>query len=232
MAINVNKVYRAVLAVVNREQRGYLTPDQFNRIGRMVQLDLLEKSFYEYNRFLTRRKAGLVNNEYGNIAANLKDKIDVFSKSTALTPSSGSVDFPSDYYRTVSITSDSRKKIFQEVKKSEIPYITSSKLTAPSTSYPVFYKEGNTINVLPDTITSIDLDYIKEPDDPVWGYTTGSNSQLIYSSSASTDFELHPSEEVDLITKILAYSGIVIKDPTVIQAASQEEINKVNQENS
>ena len=77
MAINVNKVYRAVLAVVNREQRGYLTPDQFNRIGRMVQLDLLEKSFYEYNRFLTRRKAGLLNNEYGNIAANLKDKIAV-----------------------------------------------------------------------------------------------------------------------------------------------------------
>lgn len=232
MAINVNKVYRAVLAVVNREQRGYLTPDQFNRIGRMVQLDLLEKSFYEYNRFLTRRKAGLLNNEYGNIAANLKDKIDIFSKTSSLTLTSGTVSLPTDYYRTISITTNSRGTILQEVKKTDIPYVTSSKLTAPSTAYPIFYKEGDEINVLPDTITAATLDYIKTPVDPIWGFTTGSNSQLIYSSSASTDFELHPSEEVDLITKILAYSGIVIKDPTVIQAASQEEINKVNQENS
>ena len=57
MAINVDKVYRVVLAIINKEQRGYLTPDQFNRLGRQAQLDLLEKSFYDYNRALTRRNA-------------------------------------------------------------------------------------------------------------------------------------------------------------------------------
>ena len=49
MAINVDKVYRVVLAIINKEQRGYLTPDQFNRLGLQAQLDLLEKSFYDYN---------------------------------------------------------------------------------------------------------------------------------------------------------------------------------------
>ena len=232
MAINVNKVYRAVLSVLNREQRGYLTPDQFNRIGRMVQLDLLEKSFYEYNKFLNRKKMNAVNNDYGDISTNIKDKIDMFSKSSALSLTSGSVDLPSDYYRTISVTTDSRGKILEEVNKTELPFIKSSKLTAPSTTYPIFYKASSTLNVLPDTITSVDLDYIKEPTDPIWGYTTGGSGQLIYSSSASTDFELHPSEEVDLITKILAFSGVVVKDPTVIQAASQEEVNKINQENA
>jgi hypothetical protein len=49
--INVNKVYRSVLAIVNKEQRGYVTPDQFNKIARQVQLDLLENTFYEYTKY-------------------------------------------------------------------------------------------------------------------------------------------------------------------------------------
>jgi hypothetical protein len=33
MAISVNAVYRTVLSIMNKEGRGYLTPDQFNKIG-------------------------------------------------------------------------------------------------------------------------------------------------------------------------------------------------------
>jgi hypothetical protein len=38
----------------------------------------------------------------------------------------------------------------------------------------------------------------------------------------STDFELDVSEQSLLILEILKYFGIVINDPTIIQAASQE----------
>ena len=38
MAINVNQVYQTVLLILNKEQRGYLTPDEFNRISAQVQL--------------------------------------------------------------------------------------------------------------------------------------------------------------------------------------------------
>ena len=31
MAINVNTVYTTVLTILNKEQRGYLTPDEFNK---------------------------------------------------------------------------------------------------------------------------------------------------------------------------------------------------------
>ena len=76
MAINVNSVYRVVLSILNKEQRGYLTPDQFNRLGKQAQLDLFEKSFYDYNRQLTKRNIQGVNSEYGDIADNIEEKID------------------------------------------------------------------------------------------------------------------------------------------------------------
>ena len=82
MAINVNTVYRTVLSVMNIEQRGYITPDQFNRIGRLSQLDLFEKAFAAYNRYIPRQENNSINDEYANLVKSTKEKIDIFSTST------------------------------------------------------------------------------------------------------------------------------------------------------
>ena len=47
MAISVDKVYRKVLAILNKESRGFLTPDEFSKIGSQAQLDLLDKAFHD-----------------------------------------------------------------------------------------------------------------------------------------------------------------------------------------
>ena len=52
MAINVNKVYKSVLSILNKEQRGYLTPYEFNNLARQAQLEMLDGLFYQYNQFL------------------------------------------------------------------------------------------------------------------------------------------------------------------------------------
>ena len=45
MAINVNTVYQTVLLILNKEQRGYITPDEFNKVATQVQLQILEDYF-------------------------------------------------------------------------------------------------------------------------------------------------------------------------------------------
>jgi len=62
MAINVNNVYKTVLSVLNKEQRGYLNPYEYNNIAKQVQLEILEKLFYDYNRFLNIEKTLQKNN--------------------------------------------------------------------------------------------------------------------------------------------------------------------------
>ena len=230
MAININKVYRVVLAILNKEQRGYLTPDQFNRLGRQAQLDLFEKSFYDYNRAVIKGDRIGSASEYGDIAGNIQEKIDVFAKSATLTFTTGIAAEPNDLYRTILLTVNGDTEV-EPVKKTELAYLNSSKLTAPSASYPVYYSEGDNVKIFPTTITSANIDYIKIPADPIWGYTS-SGGAYTYASGSSTDFELHPSEESLLVTKILAYAGVVLKDPTVIQVAAQEEANKFTKENS
>ena len=42
MAVNVDIVYKTVLLILNKEQRGNLTPDEFNKVATQVQLEIFE----------------------------------------------------------------------------------------------------------------------------------------------------------------------------------------------
>ena len=41
------------------------------------------------------------------------------------------------------------------------------------------------------------------------------------STYGSTDFELHPSEQPNIVMNILMYCGVVIRDPQIVQNAAQ-----------
>ena len=249
MAISVNSVYRTVLSILNKEVRGYLTPDQFNRIGAQVQLDLLERAFYDYNKAMNRKKSYVTNDEYGNLPKNIKEKIDILSKEASLTITAGASTLPADLYRVIGITTKSRTINLQEVKKSELTYINASKLTAPTLSYPVYYIESSSANTtnqetsadntistnikfLPSTLSSATIDYVKVPQEPKWAFTRTTNNAYNFLASSSYDFEIHKSDQVDLIIKILAHAGVIIKDPTIIQVANSEEQKVIQLENS
>ena len=52
----------------------------------------------------------------------------------------------------------------------------------------------------------------------------------MYNSTNSTDFELHASEETELVFKILQLAGIAMESMDLYQVAAQEEIRNTQQE--
>ena len=44
MAVNIDTVYKTVLLILNKENRGYMTPDEFNRTATQVQLITILKA--------------------------------------------------------------------------------------------------------------------------------------------------------------------------------------------
>ena len=75
MAINVNTVYNTVLSILNKEQRGYITPDEFNKLATQVQLEIFENYFEDMNQQL---RVPQTNNEYANRQKNIDDCISIF----------------------------------------------------------------------------------------------------------------------------------------------------------
>ena len=109
-------------------------------------------------------------------------------------------------------------------------YLESS--SANTTNQEIYSNASISTNIkfLPSTLTSAQIDYVKIPQEPKWAFTRTANNAYNFQASTSYDFELHTSEQVNLVIKILANAGVIVKDPTLIQIAGQEEQKKIQLE--
>ena len=79
--------------------------------------------------------------------------------------------------------------------------------------------------------TDIKFNYIARPVAVNWGYVINTaNGSALYNANSSVNFELHASEETELVIKILELAGIQIKQTDLYQIAAQEEAQNTQQE--
>lgn len=260
--INVDTVYKTVLLILNKEQRGYMTPDEFNKTATKVQLDIFEQYFDDLNQQLRGPRSGY---DHADRVQNIDECLAPFKESgpclynslnssfflpsttnsglsvSSSPPSSGSLNSGFYFYKLGSPVYADPSLPYS----TEIEYVTKKEYNAlqrtdiPSLSAPIYMLEGGNIHISPNTIqTNVSTDFIRTPLDIVWGFDLGSHGQYLYSYGSSVPqsgvrtqhFELHASEQANVINRILFYSGVILKDPQVAQAAAQqvqqEETNK------
>ena len=70
--VKIDTVYQTVLALANKEQRGYITPQEFNLFADHAQMSIFEQYFYDLNQF--KRVPGN-QSDYADMVSILEDKI-------------------------------------------------------------------------------------------------------------------------------------------------------------
>jgi len=233
MAVSVDTVYQTVLALANKEQRGYITPQEFNLFANHAQQDIFEQYFYDLNQF--KRVPGN-NDTETDVVTLIEDKISLFSANATLFTSSDDgvnsiFELPEDtFYRLVDIRT-SGGVIVNKLSRKDFWLANQSPLTRGSNARPNFYMQQNEIWVnAPTMVSKILVNYIRKPLLPKWGYVVVGGSAMYNPDGGTQDFELHPSEEQNLVIKIAKLAGIAIKDAGLAQAAAQQEVSNIQQE--
>lgn len=236
MSVSVNTVYTRVQAIMNKEQRGYITPQEFNLFANQAQMDIFEQYFYDLNQFMR-----LPGNDTGHadMVNILNEKIGIFTKTN--TPSyppapaaQGEFPKPTDLYRLTAI--EYNGVIADRLTRTEFLRINKSPLTKPTDEFPVYTEFENGYDVQGDdefiggdqsSDPKVTIEYIRKPAEVVWGYNATNN---LYDSATTTDFELHPSEETELVIKILELAGIAAKQIDIAQYATGVDNKSIQQE--
>jgi len=298
MAINVDTVYKTVLLILNKEQRGYMTPDEFNKTATQVQLEIFEGYFDSLNQQL---RIPDNDSEYADRVKNIDGKLSIFKTisncawfgdNQFLLPTSsgatvytnpiinsvaGVISYPltnlttqqiqtgtvtvyfggagqpssaytisgtnivltsvpgptsfeilvtvtaNDFYRLGTVIYNSDIEV-QRIQRNDLLYINRSPLTKPTTAYPLYIYEEDKLYIYPTTINgSISASYVRKPKDVMWNFSvTAPNYTYTYNPNTSQQFELSVAEQTEVILRILLYSGVIVKDPQIIQVAAQQ----------
>ena len=242
--VSIDTVYQKVLALANKEQRGYITPQEFNLFADQAQQDIFEQYFYDLEQ---RQRATGNELDYGDIVSNIEEKISMFTEFniTVGTVTDGTANVSStlpNIYRLGSINvkydPQVNHRVADKIQLNEISKYINSPLAAPTKSNPVYAKFSTSsvpikIEIYPPpngTTDTVTANYIRKPYSPNWNYIISSNGDALYSATNSLNFELHKSEESNLVIKILQLAGVAIKDFNLVQAAGQKEASDIQQE--
>jgi len=330
MAVSIDTVYQRVLSVANKEQRGYVTPQEFNLFANQAQMDIFEQYFYDLNQF-SRLKGN--NNEYADMVTILEEKINIFKKlnqPVTIINQFGDGTLPSNIYRLGTLSrlaltnvEGSVQAIIELVTEDDIIRFNRSPLAKPTIKRPIYTRtsstgvkirpsstdpsksaapyfivggfyttlgssnivvdstiapaanytfievgqevkqanipgntfvgsittsgndftvglvdsSGNAVNANnssgPVQVTfatdDVKCNYVQKPTNVSWNYTE-INGVAMYNSANSVDFELHASEETELVFKILQLAGIAMESMDLYQVAAQEEVRNIQQE--
>jgi len=242
MAVNIDTVYQRVLALANKEQRGYITPQEFNLHANQAQMNIFEQYFYDIHQFQATSKGN--STTYSDMISILEEKISLFEKygQDLASNNSNSGQLPTDLYRLGQLqfgNSFEDSVVVEKVNTNEINLLLNSNLTAPTLERPVYVRAANStvydIEIYPTTMAAsnrmdnVSVNYIKKPTKAEWAYVVVGEKAL-FNSNLAVDFELHASEEESLVINILELAGITINKVGLVQVASNMEAKNQQQE--
>ena len=171
MAVNVNTVYQTVLYILNKEQRGYAPPAEFNSIATQVQLEIFNSYFPDGNQVNRLNQSNNQNDtEYFNIFNNLSYRLTPFVQQVTLSlvntlpgaiPAYGDgIGFSYPFVDPITQSINPRIYLFGEVtciyegnprlesvaqrtSRKEYTIIQKSNLTKPTSKFPIYYNYGD-----------------------------------------------------------------------------------------
>ena len=237
--------------LLNKDNRGYVSPSEFDYFAKQAQLEIFESYFNDYSKAVAMQNVRKKALNYGDTVQHIQNKIDKFYASAALTyndqssPSVGEeqdyFELPNNLYKLINITygggfgtetTMGGGRIVQPVAPHKFDMIVNSNLTQPTVTYPIYVRSSDNIYVRPLSIQSaVQANYIRKPQDPHWGYNTIS-SDPVYNADSSVDFEISEEEETELVIKICKYAGLSIREADIVQVTSQQEQLEYTKQNS
>jgi hypothetical protein len=228
----INQVYTTVLAIINKDNRGYVSPLEFNLYAELAQMSLFEELFHKYSKSIVKQNARMYHSEFSDIPKHIREVLDIFTSETNL-----SLDtdlwrpLATDFYRAIKI--DYNQNELEEISKLDINRVLNNNLIAPTLQYPAYISLNGGYRLYPTIIDGEDviLTYIRKPRQPKWTYqVVGGNPLYNPTANDYQDFELPESMFNDLVLKILGYAGVEIREADIIQLAQSVEASNTNNE--
>ena len=238
--INVDKVYQKILTIANKEQRGYITPQEFNLMADKVQLEIFDKYFYDLKTAAHKQTTQFSTDEIETIY----EKLNYFWEKKNLTVLAGGVTYTSltsDVYKIDNIKTITGELITQ-LTGTEAGYTEHHPLLRAGAVenkhytwrfYGMSSEQSNKVvfHGLPAGTGTVEIEFWRRPSYPQWTYVVV-DGRALYNQTQAIHFELHPSEEEALVTRILQLFGVIVQRQDLQQAAmtdkqvtEQEKIN-------
>ena len=213
--MSVNDVYILMQFIINKNQNGYLSPQDFNTSINQAQRSYLSYLLgnpeqYQYQRSQSRTQYSM--NE------NIRQKLMPFIKTTTLSISSGFAAYPDDYEMTDTMLNTAGTDRIRYAANNKLYSFIQSKIDPVDTN-PIYTLKKDGFSFKPTTLTNATLGYVATPKEIIWAYTEDINGIPVYDPLNSKDPEWYNADMLEVIVRALSIVGTNLQLGVVMQYA-------------
>jgi hypothetical protein len=218
----IDRVYKKVKTFVNTDVRGNVTPIEFNLFLHNAIQERQNELISLINQHQNRTNRGMSGSGLENLSENHREKLQHYLSFQDTTSSStGQINIPNDCVY-IDIIEDEDKNEYEQCSNYK-----EFRTLKPNATYnfPLCIRFGNVIETYPIAVTlDIRVSYIRKPIIPNWTYNVISNNEIFNPSHPNfRDADIHPSEEDNIVIKVLRSFGINLKENEITGIATQSE---------
>jgi len=182
MALSVDYLYSFAQSLIRKNQSAGLVSTDFQYFWNDAQGSYQDDLLGRFQaRSVTKEgpNTGLIEDE------TIIAKLTPFMQPVTITVSGGQATKPSDFVYTLAMRVGNFK-VFQ-IDKDKIQSVLNSVIDPPSIPNNTYYftEYSNYYLVYPNTVTSINVDYIQTPPDVIWAFGYDENNNQVYTPTGS-----------------------------------------------
>lgn len=242
--MTIDEIYRLVQAFASKDQRGFITPAEFNLMAQQAELELYNERLQVVMEGSQAKKiAGYYKKALTPAVAEQDILTFLYKTDISLTTGEGAIlsDYVCQLYATAytssvldSITQKYKDKSTTITNQLAVDVVTTknvgqiqrSSLVKPSLDFPIALLSSNSgsvnVSVFPSTITKISCYYYLYNNKPTWNYVTIAGKP-VYDPSNSKSFLISSRCHGELVIKILGYLGVSIREADLVNYAQNKE---------
>tara|TARA_R100000951_G_scaffold62325_1_gene52357 strand:+ start:1841 stop:2614 length:774 start_codon:yes stop_codon:yes gene_type:complete len=243
--MTIDEIYRLVQTFANKEQRGFITPSDFNLLAKQAELELINKRIeILQEKSQAKKMSGIMEEsltpeiaeqDLAPFLVSTPYKAKLVSVVSGYSEAEVSIDNNTLLIKEIFILPDENLGInshipLEIVSSENINKILRSSLAKPSIDFPIGLMSGSLngqglkIKIFPDNIESVIVyGYMHPRISPNWSYVTVAGKP-VHDPSTSNQFNLPSRTHGEIVIKILEYLGVNLREVSLINYASTKEM--------
>lgn len=210
--VGIDQAHQLSYYIAAKQNAAFPSPIEFNSYANLANIDL-------YNYYNDEREKLLVKVKSGEVIYAPPILANFVVSNHQMNFLGNSASLPNDYIDVISLNKTPASGKINKVDLDELPDYMKSTIDAPTLSNPIYVELPDSFVTYP-TLSVAYLTYYQQPATVVWAYTLV-NGRPVYDSVNSVDFSWDGTEIYRLVSRILTYMGLSIRDTELTQAAQQ-----------
>lgn len=229
----IDRVYKTVQAIANKEQLGYIQPYKFNLYINNSIYNIYSKLLSDVKSNVRKSNSMLDGKHLADYSDIQKQLLEHFLTSNSISKTNDKLTLPEDCEIIQDLYSLQGERIYK-VNLQDFNLLKRNNYANPTNCSPIYHKMTRELLVNPD-VDDVNIYYLRKPKKAKWTFEPDTKTQKPMFDPTKDDYsdvDLPESLSNEIIIDVLSQVGVTIRDVNLINQSNQEEAKEIQIENN